>query len=136
MSCTLGKTIIRLLLRYSQAQTSASVAGRTNFNPSVMPHIRLRLGWIRHCQISFKHKLIKYLRAPLRSSNKIKQENLSICYFLGCIYKWVCLWLCLKLRLQAIISILEEGKSLVKKQYSKLLKLHKPIGSFKEKMQE
>lgn len=32
--------------------------------------------------------------------------------------------------------ILEEGKSLVKKQYSKLLRLHKQIGSLKEKMEE
>lgn len=46
------------------------------------------------------------------------------------------LWSYLKIRLQAVIIIMEEGKSLLKKQYSKLLKIHKEIGNLKEKMEE
>lgn len=55
------------------------------------------------------------------------------------------LWSYLKIRVHAVRIILEEGKSLkesleelavLKKQYSKLLKIHKQIGSLDEKVEE
>jgi len=48
----------------------------------------------------------------------------------------VFLWSYLKIRLLAVIIVLEEGKSLFNKQYSKLLKIYKQIRSIKEKMEE
>lgn len=70
----MGKFIIRLLLRYSQAQTLASIAEKSNLKPSVMHPVRPRKRWLRQSLSNYlkQFKLLEDLRALLRSTVETK----------------------------------------------------------------